>query len=235
MFLNKLFILFLVIFMISLSFSVSAQKNKLMKNIYAYYPLDGNTVDQGPHQLHGEEVDKDRSIEDQAGNKNSALAFMEKGDSITLPVNINPDIMPRITVALWLRVEETAGINTILSHNDGGFDRSIIIDSRKSSPLFSVFAGDNQKVYGGMNIPRNKWFFAAVSWNAENEKVSLYLIDQNKNFSVISTNNINPGQGKEFITLGENPASGDFYIGAMSQLMIWDQILSMEEIKSLAY
>ncbi len=60
-------------------------------------------------------------------------------------------------------------------------------------------------------------------------------IDQNKNFSVISTNNVNPGQGKDFITLGENPASGDFFIGAMDELMIWDQILTASEIKSLAY
>jgi|GEM_PF-5427538 hypothetical protein len=235
MFLNKLLVLLLICLIFGFSANALAQKENLMKKIYAYYPLDGNTIDQGPNQLYGEEVDKDRSTEDRFGNKDSALTFADESDSLTLPVNINPEIMPQLTVALWLKVEANEGISTISSHNDGRFDRSIIIDGRKNSALLSVFAGDNQEVYGGINIPLNRWVFTAVSWNAKNGEVSLYLIDQNKNFSVISTNNVNPGQGKDFITLGKNPAAGDFFIGAMDQLMIWDQILTMDEIKSLAY
>ncbi|MFN2340721.1 MAG: LamG domain-containing protein [Halanaerobium sp.] len=235
MLLNKLFVLLLVCLIIGFSATAAlAQKENLIKKIYAHYPLDGSTIDQGPNQLHGEAVDKKRCREDRFGNKEGALSFAGRDDSLTLPVNISPGIMPQLTAALWLKVEERAGISTILSNNDGGFGRSLIIDSRKNRALLSVIAGNNQKVYGGINIPFNKWVFAAVSWNAENGKVSLYLIDQNKNFSTISTNNVNPGQGKDFITLGKNPVSGDFFRGTIDQLMIWDQILSMDQIKSLA-
>ena len=235
MFLNKLYILLLICLILGFSATALAQKENLMKKIYAYYPLDGNTIDQGPNQLHGEEVDTKQNTEDRLGNKDSAISFAEKGDSITLPVNINPEIMPQLTITLWIKVNEAEGISTIVSHNDGDFDRSLIIDSRKNSALLSVFAGNNQKTYGGIKIPLNKWVFTAVSWNSNNGKVFLYLIDQNKNFSVISTNNVNPGQGQDFITLGENPAAGDLFIGAMNQLLIWDQILSMDQIKSLVY
>ena len=235
MLLNKLFVLLLVCLIIGFSATAAlAQKEDLMQKIYAHYPLDGNTTDQGPNQLHGEKIDKERSRKDRFGNKDSALSFAGEGDSLALPININPETMPQLTAALWLKVENIDGISTILSNNNGGFGRSLIIDNRKNKALLSVFAGDNQKVYGGINIPLDKWVFAAVSWNAENGKVSLYLIDQNKNFSVISTNNVNPGQGKDFIRLGENPAAGDFFTGAMDQLLIWDQILTMDQIKSLA-
>jgi len=235
MFLNKLFVLLLMCLILGFSATALAQKENLMKKIYAYYPLDGNTIDQGPNQLHGEEVDQDRSTEDRFGNKDSALSFTDENDFLRLPANINPKKIPQLTVALWLKVEKTKGISTILSHNDGRFDRSIIIDGRKNSALLSVFAGNNQQVYGGINIPLNKWVFTAISWNAKNGNVSLYLIDQNKNFSVISTNNVNPGPGKDFITLGKNPAAGDFFIGTMDQLMIWDQVLTADQIKSLAF
>ncbi|TDO78335.1 concanavalin A-like lectin/glucanase superfamily protein [Halanaerobium saccharolyticum] len=232
---NKLLILFLLIFIISFSFAVSAQKEKLMQEIYAYYPLDGNTIDQGPNKLHGEQINKERSTRDRFGKIGKALSFTGKNDSITLPVNINPEIMPQLTIALWLKVESVDGKSTIISHNDGGYDRSIIINEKKGWNFLSVFAGKNQKVYGALNIPKNKWIFTAGSWNAERSEVSLYLIDQNKNFRVISTNNIKPGKGKDFIKLGGNPASGDFFTGSMDQLMIWDQNLSVEEIKLLVF
>lgn len=235
MFINKLVILFLVLLIITFSLSASAQKDRIMGKIFAHYPLDGNLVDQGPHQLHGEKFDKTRGTEDKSGRKNAAIYFSGEGESITLPVNINPEKMPELTIALWLKVEKTTGLSPILTHSSGGFARSIIIDSRKSSPLLSVSAGSNQKLYGGIAVPHNKWFFTAVSWNAESGRVELYFIDQNKNFSVISTNNINPENGKAFITLGGNTAAGDFFIGSMDELMIWDQILTPAEIRSLAF
>ncbi len=230
---SSLFFIFLIIFIFSFSFSISAQKSLLMDNIYAYYPLDGNTVDKGPHQLNGEQISKERSTKDRFGNKDSALSFNGKEGSLKLPVNINPEKMPKITIALWLKVENHSEISTIFSNSDGSFARSLIIDGRKNRPLLSVTAGENQKIYGGLNIPQNKWVFTAVSWNAENGEVSLYLIDQNKNFRMSTTNNINPGRGKKFIKLGQNPDKEDFFEGAVDQLMIWDQILSRDQIKSL--
>jgi len=236
MFINKVFILFLLLILFGFSFSVSAQKDNLFKKIYAYYPLAGDTIDQGPHQLHGEEVDKKRGTENRSGKKNGALSFRGEADLITLPVNINSKKMPQLTIALWLKLEESSGIRKIISNsNNDSYDRSLIIDGRKKRPLLSIFTGSKQQFYGGISIPQNKWFFTAVSWNAEQEKVTLYLIDQNRNISVISTNNINPDEGENFIQLGGNYEGGDFFIGSMSQLMIWDQILSKAEIKSLAF
>ena len=234
MFKNLLFIIFLVVFLLSFSFSVSAQKEELMNKIYAYYPLDGNTIDKGPKQLNGEQTGDIRSTEDRFGNKKKALFFNGEDNSLKLPVNINPEKMPELTIALWLKVESYSEISTIFSNSNGSFARSLIIDGRKNRPLLSVSSGSNQQVYGGVSIPLNKWIFTAVSWNAETGEVSLYLADQNKNFSSISTNNINPKNANSFITLAKNNVSGDFFTGSMDQIMIWDQILSMEQIRSLA-
>ncbi|MFW6252239.1 MAG: LamG domain-containing protein, partial [Halanaerobium sp.] len=178
-------------------------------------------------------INKARSTEDRFGNKDSALSFKEKEDFLKLPVNINPEKMPKLTVALWLKVEDYSGISTIFSNSDGSFARSLVIDGRKNRPLLSVSAGSDQQVYGGMSIQLNKWIFTAVSWNAETGKVSLYLADQNKNFSSISTNNINPKNNNDFIRLAKSPIFEDSFTGSMDQLMIWDQVLSVDEIKSL--
>lgn len=233
MLINNLFILLLVLFLFIFPVSALAQKEDLIQRVYAYYPLDANTNDQGPRQLDGDQVSKERSTEDRFGNENSALFFSKKDKALTLPVNINPEIMPQITIAFWLKIENQSGMSTVISNNDGNFDRSIIIDGRKKQTFLAVSAGENQEIYGGLNIPPNKWFFTAVSWNAENGEVSLYLIDQNKNFRMITTNNINPGRGEKFIKLGQNPDKEDFFEGAVDQLMIWDQILSRDQIKSL--
>jgi hypothetical protein len=231
---NVLFIIFLVIFMLGFSISTSAQKEELLNKIYAYYSLNGNTIDQGPHQLHGEALAENRSTEDRFGNKDSALTFRGKADSFKLPVNINPEKMPQLTIALWLKIKESSEINTVFSNSDGSSARSLIIDGRKNRALLSVSAGSSN-LYGGISIPLNKWVFTAVSWNASSGKVSLYLADQNKNFSSISTNNINPKNANQFISLGGNPAAEDFFQGSMDELMIWDQILTMEEIRELIF
>jgi hypothetical protein len=231
---NLLFIIFLVIFMLGFSFSVSAQRDKLIKTVYAYYPLNGNLVDQGPHQLNGDALAKNRSTEDRFGNKEGALTFTGKDDSVSLPVNINPAKMPQLTIALWLKINKISKTSTIFTNSNGSFARSIVIDGRKNRPLLSVSAG-SKDVYGGISIPLNKWIFTAVSWNAESGRVSLYLADQNKNFSSISTNNINPKNANQFIRLAENSVSEDFFEGSMDELMIWDQILTMDEIRDLVF
>lgn len=231
---NLMCILFLLLFMLSFSFSVSAQKDKIIEKIYAYYPLDGNLVDRGPHQLDGQELNKKQAAEDRFGNKNSALTFTEKNDSVILPVDINPNKIPQLTIALWLKISEISESNTVFTNSDGSFARSLIIDGRKSRPILSVSAG-SKAVYGGISIPLNKWVFTAVIWNAETGSVSLYIADQNKNFSSISTNNINPKTANQYINLAENPATGDFFQGTMDELMIWDQILTPNEIRELAF
>ncbi len=229
---NVLLIIFLVTFMLGFSLSASAQKDKLINKVYAYYPLNGDTIDQGTHHLHGKDLDKNRSTEDRFGNKNSALTFRSKDDSFTLPVNINPEKMPQLTIALWLKVDQISGLSPVFSNSDGNFARSLIIDGRKGRPLLSVSAG-SKNVYGGISIPLNKWIFTAVSWNAESGKVSLYLADQNKNFSSISTNNIKPKDANQFISLAGNSVREAFFQGTMDELMIWDQILTREEIREL--
>lgn len=235
MFKNLLFLIFLVVFMFSFTFAVSAQKEELMNKVYAHYPLDGSTVDNGPNHLDGDKISEDLSTEDRFGNEDSALSFSEKGDSLSLPVNINPEKMPELTIALWLKLENVSELSTIFSNSDGSFARSLMVDGRKSRPRLSVSSGSDQQVYGGISIPLDKWIFTAVSWNAESGQLSLYFADQNKNFSSISTNNINPKEGNDFITLGENNSSGDWFKGSMDQLMIWDQILTVDEVRSLIF
>lgn len=232
---NLLFLIFLVLFIFSFTFTVSAQKGELMNKVYAYYPLDGNTVDKGPNHLDGDKISENRSMEDRFGNNDSALSFSEKSDSLSLPVNINPEKMPELTVALWLKVEKPSERSIVFTNSSGSFARSLIIDSREKRPRLSVSAGSNQQVYGGISIPLDQWIFTAISWNAESGQLSLYFADQNKNFSSISTNNINPEEGSDFITLGKKTASGDWFEGSMDELMIWNQILTQNEITELAF
>lgn len=234
MFKNIVSVLFIVLLLINFSLLAAAQTNKIIEKIYAHYPLDGNLLDQGPHQLHGENLDKKRGVEDRFGNKNSALIFTEKKDSVTLPVNINPTKMPQFTAAFWFKIDEISATITLFTNSDGGFARSIVIDNRNKQPLLSVSAG-SRDVYGGIGIPLNKWIFTAVSWNAETESVSLYLADQNKNFSSISTNNINPKDADQFIRLAENHAADNFFQLTIDELMIWDQILTRDEIRKVAF
>jgi hypothetical protein len=86
---------------VSPSPSVALPPNSLV----AYYPFDGNTQDQSGNGFDG----TNNGATPTSGVQGQALLFSGQETYVRTPVNINPDVMPQVTLAAWARADATPG------------------------------------------------------------------------------------------------------------------------------
>ena len=90
-----------------------------------------------------------------------ALSFDGVDDKV-LSVNINPAVKPAMTFEAW--VYRTAAVGTyqaIISNDNGGFDRALMINN--TSGTYYVFAGASYNT--GITAPLNTWEHVAATWS----------------------------------------------------------------------
>ena len=162
---------------------------------------------------------------DHRGNPNSAFQF--KGDQ-GLPVefNLNPDALPQCTLVTWARYTgEPGGVQQVISHDDGGYDRSLGLDDRGGQWGWSCFAG-NQGVLGGFPVRTGEWTFLAVVYDGN--KTTLYAGEQKAEVADAQL-----GSGQETLNLGANPSYGEYFTGDVEPVMVFDRALTEEEVRAL--
>ncbi|MCA9780910.1 MAG: hypothetical protein KC800_29525, partial [Candidatus Eremiobacteraeota bacterium] len=88
---------------------------------------------------------------DHLGKPDSAFQFKgEKG--LLADFNLNPEALPQCTLVTWARYTgESQGVQQVISHDDGGYDRSMGLDGRSGRWGWSTFVG-NQAVAGGIPV-----------------------------------------------------------------------------------
>lgn len=169
-------------------------------------------------------------VQDHKGQPGLALRFDGQSQSLTLPVDINPGTMPQVTLAVWARYTGAVpaeGVNQVLSHDDGGFDRSLGIDHRGENVGWSAFAG-SQAVLGGVPVRPEEWTFLAVTYDQPARVVQLY-VDETK----LSLGDAEMGEGFSELTVGANPGFGENFPGDLGHFQVFDRVLTDAEIASL--
>ncbi|NQE53322.1 hypothetical protein C5S29_06990 [ANME-1 cluster archaeon GoMg3.2] len=160
-----------------------------------------------------------------SGISGQALSFDGKDDYVSAPVDINPTVMPQMTITAWVRADDDSG-GTIVSHDNGGFDRTIDIDTRGGGKGWSVFSGSWVVGYSPVTI--GEWFFLAAVYDQSAETVKLYV-----NGALISEEKGKLGSGWDYINIGKNPSFGDYFSGTVDEVMIYNYALSADEINAL--
>jgi hypothetical protein len=94
--------------------------------LVAYYPFDGDTTDQSGNGYDG----TNNGATFVSGISKQALSFDGVDDFVNASVNINPDVMPQMTMMAWVQLDDDSPIRQVISHDSGGYDRSLGIDSR---------------------------------------------------------------------------------------------------------
>ena len=113
-----------IVWLVCLGFSTAA-----MAELIAYYPFDSN---------YAKNASSYGSIYDgvvngatwSSGYSGQSYLFNGSGNYIQAAVNINPSNYPQLTMGAWVSTTGTAPIRQIISHDDGGYDRSLGIDNR---------------------------------------------------------------------------------------------------------
>ncbi|RCV62732.1 glucanases superfamily protein [Methanophagales archaeon] len=159
-----------------------------------------------------------------SGISGHALSFDGKGNYVSVPVDINPTVMPQMTITAWVRADNDSG--TIVSHDDGGFDRTIDIDTRGGGKGWSAFSGSGVVGYSPVTI--GEWFFLAAVYDQSAETVKLYV-----NGALISEEKGKLGSGWDYINIGKNPSFGDYFSGTVDEVMIYNYDLTESEVKSI--
>lgn len=167
---------------------------------------------------------------DHTGKEKSAFSFSGDKSGIESQVNINPEAMPVCTLVTWAKfkgdpaAEET---EQVVSHDDGGYDRSMGLDGRSGRWGWSTFVG-NQAVAGGIPVVPEQWTFLAVIYNQPQRTVTFYAGDQK-----VEVADVDMGSGLDTTSVGTNPSYGEHFVGDVEPVKVYDRALSDEEIAKL--
>jgi hypothetical protein len=203
---------------------VAGKQPSLTSGGIAYYPFNGSAHDAWDNN-HGEVVGPVLAP-DRFGAAESAYRFDGMDDYIAIPVNINPDKMPELTLVAWASASESSPIRQVISHDDGGFDRSMGIDDRGGGLGWSAFCGSGE-VLGFRPVTDGEWVFVAVIYNQKDSLITFYVNDA----AFETTGWCDTGHDTTYI--GMNPSYGEYFNGTIDEVRIYDRALTKDEIKML--
>jgi len=188
----------------------------------AYYTFDGDTEDHSGNGNHA----TNNGATFVSGHSGQALNFDGTDDFVTAPVDINPDVMPQMTMSAWVKPADGSPIRLVISHDAGGYDRSLGIDKRGGGTGWSAFAGTGA-VLGYHPVEVGEWAFIAVAYDQNAGTVKLYV-----NGAMYEKEGT-LGAGQKQVCIGSNPSFRELFSGVIDEVKIYDYALSNAELNSL--
>lgn len=192
--------------------------------LIAAYALDGDARDHAGQNRHGT-VNGARPTADRFGRAGAAMRFDGKS-FIDLPLDINPAATPRLTFTAWVRADEIHPIRQVMSHDNGGYDRSLGIDTRGGGAGWSLFTGSGG-VLGFKPVDKGRWTFVAGVWDQPARKARLHVD------GAVFEKHGESGGGHGRLSLGRNPGYGEHFVGAIDDVRLYGRALSTNEIDAI--
>jgi MYXO-CTERM domain-containing protein len=149
--------------------------------------------------------------------------------TITVPIDINPAVMPQVTFGAWVNADITEdAIRGFLSHDTGGYDRTLDIDTRADGvPRWCIFTGNT----GGLcadPVQPGEWTFVAARYNQATGQARLTI--NGNHYDRTGT----LGTGQSIFTIGRNPSFDQPFVGRMDNVFVFSSFLSDEELAAVA-
>jgi len=199
-----------------------------LSGLIAYYALDGNALDSSGNDAHGTVVGA-KATRGVSGIRSTAFQFDGKDDYIHLPVNLNPNQFPQLTITLWARAHDLDRRQVVFSTDNGGYDRSIRLSANDRVEGWTMYCGRRVAVLGSRPAVKRQWVFVAAVYDQERKTVDLYVDDQH-----FMRKNCELGIGRLYARLGENPGYGKNFCGKIDEVRIFNRALNPLEISGVA-
>lgn len=152
----------------------------------------------------------DAAIEPDAPNGVSrALRVNSSGSYAKLPVNINPSVMPNCTIVVGAYLESivTGGLGWLISSDNGGFDRSIVLhDSRLKGMGIATGSSTGVCYTKETNAPVKEWFHI-VAVIRQGKQSFFYFNGKKAPLKPVANNK----SGLNYIGVGNNPSYVSHY------------------------
>lgn len=152
------------------------------------------------------------------GSDGSASFTGAANSIINVPININASNIPQLTMGAWVKPSAAGNpAGKILSHDNGGFDRTVGFDNRDGAGI-SMFTGAG--VAGSETVASDEWHFVAVRYDGSNA-----ILNVNTSQLSVTDHSSNNG-GEMFTQIAGNPNFNEFFIGEMDNVFFYDEALS---------
>uniref|UniRef100_A0AAY4CTR2 Sushi, von Willebrand factor type A, EGF and pentraxin domain-containing protein 1 n=1 Tax=Denticeps clupeoides TaxID=299321 RepID=A0AAY4CTR2_9TELE len=143
-----------------------------------------------------------------------------------------------ITCTFWMRSSDTINYGTPVSYAvDGGIDNAFLLIDYNG---WVLYVNGKERITDCPAVNDGRWHHIGVSWRSEDGDWRVYIdgnpTDGGKNLSIGTTipggGALVLGQDQDQRGEGFNPVES--FVGSLSQLNIWDHVLSSQQIRALA-
>ena len=151
-----------------------------------------------------------------------AFRFLGSGGFVSTELDVQPNAMPETTWEAWVKPLSLVGRQQILSTDDNGFDRSVLIEGDR----FGVFTGNG--VWSPVEATNETWQHIAVVFTQND----IHFYRNGEQFSYGS-----PPRGQETLqklAFGARPVGDEFFNGAIDEISVYNRALSAGEIKAIS-
>ena len=152
-------------------------------------------------------------------------------NSIVLPININASNLPQLTMGAWVRPRSTGqgGVGKVLSHDNGGFDRTLGIDSRGSNAGtgYAMFTGGGVLDSPSGLLVLDEWQFIAARYDGVTARLTVGT------FHGSASDSTDFDVGLTSLFVGSNPAFNEDFDGLIDNVFVYSRFLSDAEIADI--
>jgi hypothetical protein len=152
---------------------------------------------------------------------------------ITIPVDINPTVMPQITIGGWFNAgpsEPAApGHYALLSHGNGngGFDRGLIIHKRRGDGAFLWNTFTFSIPFGDATVKAGQWTFVVMRHDQATSNLTFDVDGRQAKTKAFF------GLGKPRTTIGHNPEHQQPFSGKIDNIFIYKGVLDDDKIADI--
>ncbi|MEM9411750.1 MAG: LamG domain-containing protein, partial [Planctomycetota bacterium] len=160
------------------------------------------------------------------GFEGNCYSFDGIDDYLTLPINVNPSVNPRITFGAWINTNVADRRQTIISHDDGAWDRTLQI-REDFGPFLVTASNGNGPVPGGAPIQTGEWLFVCVRFDSIAGVLSLN-VDESMVQDIAEN-----GEGDNFLNVGRHPFLNRYFDGLIDNVFVFDEFLTDEQVEEI--
>lgn len=148
-------------------------------------------------------------------------------NAVRVNLDINPTLVPKLTMGAWVKPGVINPKRHLLSHDNGGYDRNIGIDTRGGGDGWSAFKGTG--VLGYVPALADQWQFVAVVYDDVADTAMLYVD------GVVKNGTGSPGAGHAYMHIGNSTCCDTGINGMIDGVFVLGEALSvarLDEIRS---
>ena len=142
------------------------------------------------------------------------------------PIDVSTAALPQLTWGAWVRPTTAAAFQTVLSADNGNYDRQLSIDPRGGPVAWSAFTGTGV-LNSATPASTGDWTFLAAVYDQAASQLTFYV-----NGAVFSAAT-NFGASHGFFDIGHNPSYGEFFSGLIDNVFVYDEALSAAQISDI--